>query len=98
MAAALLISRVSRASPAVTALERLRSGKSRTRRSAIAPQSASAHGPPGNRAINEANLCAALCFGISDNSAASAQGSMFNRASAERTLSAMLFLSAPIGA
>jgi hypothetical protein len=80
------------------ALEGLRCGRSSIRRSAITAQSACAHRPLGNRAIKEVSLCVAVCFGSSDNSAASLQGSTFNRASAERTLSSISFLSTPIGA
>jgi hypothetical protein len=79
-------------------MELLRCGKSSIKRSAFAPKSISAHRPPGNRAINVANLCVAGSFGNADNSAASFQGSRSSRASAERTLSGISFLSAPIGA
>ena len=79
-------------------LERPWRGKSSIKRSAIGPESADAHRPPGNRAINAANLCLAVPFGSSDNSAASFHGSRFSRVSAERTLSGISFLSAPIGA
>jgi hypothetical protein len=79
-------------------LERLPWGKSSIRRLAIGVQSACAHRPPGNRAINEANLCAAMSFGNADNWEASAQGSTFSRDSAERTLSVIVLSSAPIGA
>ena len=77
-------------------LDLLQYGKSSIRRSAIARQSACAHRPPGNRAINEANLCVAVFFGSSDSSAASSQGSTYSRASVERTLSGISFPSAPI--
>jgi hypothetical protein len=73
-------------------------GKSSIKRSAIALESASVHRPPGNSAINDANLCAAAPFGSSDNSAASIQGSTSSRARAERTLSGISTPSAPIGA
>ena len=73
-------------------------GKSSIKRSAIAPESGGAHCPPGNCAINAANLCLAVPSGSSDNSAASFHGSRFSRVSAERTLSGISFLSAPIGA
>ena len=73
-------------------------GKSSIKRSAIALASASVHRAPGNRAINDANLCAAAPFGSSDNSAASIQGSTSSRARAERTLSGISPPSAPIGA
>jgi hypothetical protein len=75
-----------------------RRGKSSIRLSAIALESASVHRPPGNCAINEANLCVAISFGRSDSSAASFQGSTFDRASAERTLSGISPACAPIGA
>jgi hypothetical protein len=80
------------------ALESPQRGKSSIKRSAISLESTCAHRPTGNRAINEANLCAAVSLGSSDSSAASSQGSTPSRASAERTLSAISFLSTPIGA
>ena len=73
-------------------------GKSSIKRSAIALASTSVHRAPGNRAINDANLCAAAPFGSSDSSAASIQGSTSSRARAERTLSGISPPSAPIGA
>jgi hypothetical protein len=73
-------------------------GESSIERSAIALESASVHRPPGNRAINDANLCAAAPFGSWDNSAASIQGSTSSRARAERTLRGISTPSAPIGA
>jgi hypothetical protein len=57
-----------------------------------------ADGPSGNAAINEAKLCVAVSPGNRANSAASRQGSISNRASAESTLSGVSFLSSPIGA
>ena len=65
---------------------------------AIGAQCDCAHWPRGNRAINEANLCAAMSFGSADNLAASAQGSTFSRDSAESTLRVIILSSAPIGA
>lgn len=79
-------------------LELLQRGKSSIKRSAIALESACAHRPTGNSEINDANLCAAVSLGSSDNSAASSHGSTPSRAKAERTLSAISFLSTPIGA
>ena len=79
-------------------LEKPWRGKSSIKRDAIAPGSADAHRSPGNRAINAANLCVAVSFGSSDNLAASCHGSRFSRVSAERTLSGISSLSAPIGA
>ena len=78
--------------------ELLRRGKSLIKRPAIASESVCPQPPPGNRAINEANLCVAGSVGNSDNSAASSQGSMFSRESAERTLSGISLLSAPMAA
>jgi len=48
--------------------------------------------------ISAANLCVAESLGSSDSSVASFQGSRPSRASAERTLSGISFLSMPIGA
>jgi len=79
------------------AAELPRHGKSPIRRSAIAPISVCARSP-GNRAINEANLCVAVLVGSSDSFAASAQGSRFSRASAERTVSGGAFRSSQIAA
>jgi hypothetical protein len=76
----------------------LRRGKSSIRRSEIARESAFVHRSPGNCKINAANLCAAVNLGSSDSSAASFQGSMSSRASAERTLRGISFLSAAMGA
>jgi hypothetical protein len=79
-------------------VELLRRGKSSIKRPAIAFMSACSHAPAGSRAIDLANLWVARFFGSSDNSAASFQGSRFSRASADRTLRGVSFLSAPIGA
>ena len=84
--------------PVNATLELLRRGKRSIKRPAIAFESACAHWPVGSRAIDVANLCVATSFGSSDNSAASFQGSSFSRASADRTLSGVSFLSAPIRA
>ena len=76
-----------------------RRGKSSIKRPAIALESACVvHCPPGNRAIKEASLRVAVSFGSSESSAASPQGSTFSRASADRTLSSISFLSVPTGA
>jgi hypothetical protein len=69
-----------------------------TRRSALALGSACAKRPPGSRANNAANLCAAASLDNSVSSAATSQGSTSSRARAERTLTGILFLSAPISA
>lgn len=73
-------------------------GKSEIKRAAILPESRCADGPSGSAAINEANLCVAISRDTRANSAASSQGSIPNRASAESTLSGTSFLPSPIGA
>jgi hypothetical protein len=93
-----IISRRPRAFSAEGTLELAARGKSSIKRSAIARESAGTHRPAGNRAIKEANLCAAVLVGSSDNSTASCQGSTLSRDSAERTLSGISFLSSPIDA
>src|ERR1700691_1751080 len=75
-----------------------RRGKSAIKRLAIVPRSGCVDGPPGNSAINKTNLRIAASRGNRANSLASCQGSTSDRASAERTLSSIPFLSSPIGA
>ena len=75
---------------------RPREGSSAIKRCAIPPASACVHRPPGNRTISAASLCAAESLGSSDSSTASFQGSRSSRASADRTLSGISFLSMPI--
>ena len=75
---------------------RAREGSSAIKRCAIPPASACVHRPPGNRTISAASLCAAQSLGSSDSSTASFQGSRSSRASADRTLSGISFLSMPI--
>jgi hypothetical protein len=79
-------------------LELARRGKSTIKRAAIVSGSRCADGWPGSTAINEANLLVAVSPGNSASLAASCQGSTSSRASAERTLSSIPFLSSPIGA
>jgi hypothetical protein len=62
------------------------------------PGSGGADGLSGRAAIHDANLAIAASRGNRVNSSASCQGSTSSRASAERTLSSMPFLSSPIGA
>lgn len=73
-------------------------GNSAIRRAAIVVGSGCAAGSSGSSAINDANRCVAVSPGNAANLAASCQGSMSSRASAERTLSNIPFLSSPIGA
>ena len=73
-------------------------GRSSITRCAIPPASACVHRLPGKRTISAASLCVAQSLGSSDSSAASFQGSRFSRASADRTLSGISFLSTPIDA
>jgi hypothetical protein len=72
-------------------------GKSAMRRAAI-EGSRCPDGSSGSAAINEANLSLAVTLGNRANFAASCQGSISNRASAERTPSSIPFLSSQIGA
>jgi hypothetical protein len=78
--------------------EPARRGKSAIKRAAIVPCSRCGKGASGSAAIDKANLLVAASRGNRANSAASCQGSISNRASAESTLSGMSFLSSPIGA
>lgn len=78
--------------------ELARRGNSATKRAAIVRGSDGADGPSGSAAIIEANLSVAASPGNRASSAASCQGSTSSRASAERTLSSIPFLSSPIGA
>ncbi len=80
------------------AWEIVRRGKRATRRAAIVPESNSVDGLPGSDVINAASLSVAIFPGASVNLAASCQGSRSNRASADRTVSGMPFLSSPTGA
>jgi len=75
-----------------------RMGNSATKRAAIVLASRCSEVPSGSAAINEVNLSVAVSPGKSANLAASCQGSMSNRANAERTLSSIPFLSSPTGA
>ena len=73
-------------------------GKSAIKRAAIVPFSRCADGLSGSAAIDAANLWVAVSRGSPASSAASCQGSISNRASAESMLSGVSFLSLPIGA
>lgn len=73
-------------------------GKSAINRAATVAVSGCADGLSGSAAINEAILAVAVSLGMRARLAASNQGSTSNRASAERTLSNIPFLSSPIGA
>jgi hypothetical protein len=76
-------------------LEIARRGKSAIRRAAIVPESKSIDGLPGTDAINAAILSVAIFPGASVNLAASCQGSKSDRASVDRTVSGIPFLSSP---
>jgi hypothetical protein len=75
-----------------------RRGKSSINRSAVAVGSTCEDGLAGKRAINEANLRAAVSFGSSESSAASCQGSTLSLESADKTVRGISSLSAPTGA
>ena len=75
-----------------------RRGKSATRRAAIVPESKSVDGLPGTDVINQASLSVAIFPDASVNLAASCQGSRSDRASVDRTVSGIPFLSSPTGA
>lgn len=80
------------------AWEIVRRGKSATKRAAIVPESKRVDGLPGSDVINEASLSVAIFAGDSVNLAASCQGSRSDRASVDRTVSGIPFLSSPTGA
>jgi hypothetical protein len=71
-------------------------GKSAIKRAAIVPYSRFADARSGSAAIEEANLSMAVSCGSPASSAASCQGSIPNRDSAESTLSGVSFWSLPI--
>jgi hypothetical protein len=79
-------------------LELARRGRRATKRAAIVSGSRCINGSFGSKAINEANLSVAVAPGNPANLAASCHGSISSRASAERTLSRIPFLSSPSGA
>ena len=79
-------------------LELARRGRRATKPAAIVSGSRCIDGSLGSNAINEANLAAAVTPGSLANLAASCQGSTSSRASAERTLSRIPFISSPSGA
>jgi hypothetical protein len=72
-------------------------GNSAIKRVAIVAGSGCDAGASGSSAINDANRCVAVAPNNPANLAASCQGSISSRASADRTLSNIPFLSSPSG-
>jgi hypothetical protein len=75
-----------------------RRGRSATKPAAIAPGFSGVDDLPGTAMINEASLAVAMFPGAPANLAASRQGSRSDRASADRTLSGIPFVSSPTDA